>query len=93
VTPAVIAISVAFVAVYGISAYAVFTFFWEREKRNAEERRELIDRITIPEAAQAAAFHRALDDHDEHIDMDAEDDEKFGRVISDDFDFLTFGDN
>lgn len=53
---------------------------WERREA-ARERRELIDRITVPDAARAAAFARAIDAPPPRRDTDAEDDARFGREL------------
>lgn len=56
-----------------------------QHKAHDRERRELIDRITVPEAAVTAAFHRAVPMPPAPPDTDREDDAAFGRLLDDDF--------
>lgn len=55
------------------------------QRENARERRELLDRLTVPQAAEAAAFARAIGATPPGPDLDAEDDRLYGRVLEDEF--------
>lgn len=72
-------------------ALAALWFVREQAAAHRSETRELIDRITVPEAAAAAAFARAIDAPPPSPDLDREDDERFGRVIADEFDLILTG--
>jgi len=58
----------------GLALLAFFALFVLRERHHDAERRELIDRLTIPAAAEAAAFARALDMPTEQVGLDDPDD-------------------
>jgi hypothetical protein len=95
-----VAVCVTFGAIYGLSAYLVFTFIWRREdKQHARDlerdkrERELMEYALNPRAAEAAAFARALEDMPPPPpDTDLEDDDRYGRDVTQDFDFLAIGD-
>jgi hypothetical protein len=97
----IFAVCAAFVAIYGITAYAVFTFVWRREeKQHARDmgrdkrERELMEYALNPRAAEAAAFARVLEDMPPPPpDTDLEDDDRYGRDVTQDFDFLAIGDD
>jgi hypothetical protein len=95
----IFAVCAAFVAIYGITAYGVFLFVWRREEKQFnrdlerdKRERELMEYALNPRAAEAAAFARVLEDLPDKPDTDLEDDDKFGRDVTHDFDFLAIGD-
>jgi hypothetical protein len=97
----IFAVCAAFVAIYGITAYAVFTFVWRREEKQHsrdlerdKRERELMEYALNPRAAEAAAFARVLEDMPPPPpDTDLEDDDRYGRDVTQDFDFLAIGDD
>jgi hypothetical protein len=93
VTAGFIAVSAAFVAVYGISAYAIWTFAWNRAKATDARFTEMLDRVTNPQAVEAAAFARAHNIDIPKPDTDAEDDAIYGRPVVEEFITIPQGDN
>jgi hypothetical protein len=96
----IFAVCAAFVAIYGITAYGVFLFVWRREEKQFtrdlerdKRERELMEYALNPRAAEAAAFARVLEDMPTPPDTDLEDDDRYGRDVTQDFDFLAIGDD
>lgn len=78
-------IAVVCLSFLALALVAALTFI---DRANRRERQELVDRIQVPEVAQAAAFARALPQQPLLPDTDVEDDKAFGRPLDDlDFDF------
>lgn len=73
---------------FAVLSLALLAALIYRERLHDQERRELIDRLTVPEAARSAAFARALPDIPAPPDTDKEDDAAYGRPILEPFDFL-----
>lgn len=80
------------VIVLGVVCVCLLAILGWRERESRLERRDLVDRVTHPEASQAAAFARALDTPPPMPDLDAEDDDRYGRLIPDD-DYSLIGDD
>ena len=72
---------------------ALLGAFMYRERVHDAERRELIDRITYPEVARTAAFARAIDAPPVPDDLDALDDERYGRPLDDLTPDFAYGDS
>jgi hypothetical protein len=96
----IFAVCAAFVAIYGITAYGVFLFVWRREEKQFtrdlerdKRERELMEYALNPRAAEAAAFARVLEEMPTPPDTDLEDDDRYGRDVTHDFDFLAIGDD
>jgi hypothetical protein len=96
----IFAVCAAFVAIYGITAYGVFLFVWRREEKQFtrdlerdKRERELMEYALNPRAAEAAAFARVLEDMPTPPNTDLEDDDRYGRDVTHDFDYLAIGDD
>lgn len=88
------AVCASFVVIYGLTVYCLFTYVWRREEKQAERERLLLEHALNPRAAEAAAFHRALEFTPPPLpDLDGEDDDRFGRDVTEDYDFIAIGDD
>lgn len=72
--------------VLGVALLAVLGVLYVREREHDRKERELMDRIQAPEAASVAAFSRSIVPSSPPVDLDAQDDLKFGRDITHDLD-------
>lgn len=69
------------VACLSLLALCLLVALIYRERAHDAERQILLDRVQVPEVAQAAAFARAIPPTPPLPDTDAEDDARFGRPL------------